>query len=561
MPPPATIGPYRVLHQLGAGALGPVFRAHDADGDRLVAIKLFRLDLTPEQAATLATALDDVCRRLPETPTLVPALAAGVEGAMAWLALTYVPADALDARLRRRAAGGLRHAVPILDQIASAIDAAADVGISHGALHPRDVLVTTTGETYVTGFGVISAIEAVGGRVSPRRPYSSPERADGGAPSRAGDVFSLGALAFELLTGRRLVGLGAAAAGLVSGASEGADADACRAALARALAESPDNRFKTAAEFVRALEASLDKDARDAVAVAKTRPTSQPRLLDDEPPLGVAPASPVAPVGDEELLSPTPAAFDVEADVETAAPKVKTPRFPKRSVRKPAEAIVPTVAPDFDVDDLPMHSAGPAADPSDVPLQVAGHGEDVDVASLRPPDPLPLDHEALDLQAPGARTLDDEDEVIELSPAPVAPERVMEIDHSPDIPEEVEVWPPTPVQPEPPPAEPRAASVAQVTETAEDVPSVDEVLAGPDATDLGLSPEAIGPAVEASEAPAVMEEVTPFEEQEPDIGEVAKDEVAEEEDERRRVQARRGRRLRSPSADRYWCGVRSPPLC
>src|SRR6185503_13594682 len=58
--PPAAFGPFRVLHQVGAGSLGPVFRAHDPVEGRLVAIKAFRLDeVTPEQAAEFAVELED----------------------------------------------------------------------------------------------------------------------------------------------------------------------------------------------------------------------------------------------------------------------------------------------------------------------------------------------------------------------------------------------------------------------------------------------------------------------------------------------------------------------
>ncbi|MGH9372422.1 MAG: hypothetical protein ACRD15_12900, partial [Vicinamibacterales bacterium] len=51
---PAQFGPFRVLHQIGVGALGPVFRTYEPTRDRLVAVKVFRLDLTPEQARALA---------------------------------------------------------------------------------------------------------------------------------------------------------------------------------------------------------------------------------------------------------------------------------------------------------------------------------------------------------------------------------------------------------------------------------------------------------------------------------------------------------------------------
>src|SRR5689334_24066931 len=55
--PPPAFGPFRVLHQIGVGALGPVFRTYEPTRDRLVAVKVFRLDVTPEQAQALADEL------------------------------------------------------------------------------------------------------------------------------------------------------------------------------------------------------------------------------------------------------------------------------------------------------------------------------------------------------------------------------------------------------------------------------------------------------------------------------------------------------------------------
>ena len=61
--PPEAFGPFRVLHQIGAGTLGPVFRAHEPAGDRLVAVKVFRLDITPEQSAALVGQFEQLIAR------------------------------------------------------------------------------------------------------------------------------------------------------------------------------------------------------------------------------------------------------------------------------------------------------------------------------------------------------------------------------------------------------------------------------------------------------------------------------------------------------------------
>ena len=175
-PFPGAFGPYRVLHQVGTGVLGPVFRARESDGDRLVAIKAFHLDLTPEQADVFGDALARVVNLDVPHPAIVKPVAAGLESGTPFLAYEYVAAESLDVSLRRdaRPAAGLTW----IAELAGAVDAAHARGLVHGALHLRDVLVTSGG-VCATGFGVASALEHVGLGVPSRRPYTAPEVAAG----------------------------------------------------------------------------------------------------------------------------------------------------------------------------------------------------------------------------------------------------------------------------------------------------------------------------------------------------------------------------------------------
>src|SRR5262249_30283063 len=77
---PSAFGPFRVLHQIGSGVLGPVFRTYDPQRDRLIAVKAFRLDLVPEDVARLADALRRLAAASPVHANLVPAVDAGLEG-------------------------------------------------------------------------------------------------------------------------------------------------------------------------------------------------------------------------------------------------------------------------------------------------------------------------------------------------------------------------------------------------------------------------------------------------------------------------------------------------
>jgi PEGA domain/Protein kinase domain len=259
--PPDAFGPFRVLHQIGAGTLGPVFRAYDAERERLVAVKLFNLDLPPEKGHQLVAEFERLIAADLTHPALASPLATGITGVSAFLAQDYVAAESLDLSVREYGPAPPAEALRVAAQLAGALDFAAVVNISHGALHPRDVLMSSD-DTRLTGMGVAHALETVGVTAPIRRPYSPPERIAGAAWNRRADVFSLAALIHELLWARRVSGTGARAAESLT-EIEGGDLARLRATFARALAENPDDRYETALEFAEAL-----KEAFPAIVLA-----------------------------------------------------------------------------------------------------------------------------------------------------------------------------------------------------------------------------------------------------------------------------------------------------
>jgi serine/threonine protein kinase len=276
--PPAAFGPFRVLHQVGAGTTGFVFRAHDPVEGRLVAIKAFRLDLTPERAAELAGALQGLVTRSVSHPSIAAPIAAGVEDGIAWFAQAYVPAESLDSALRQYGPPPVADVLTFVTQLAGALDFAAAAGVVHGALHPRDVLVAP-GEAHLVDLGVAAALESIGVRAPVRRPYSAPERAAGRPLSREGDIFALGAIAFELLAGQPVTGAGDEAIVALPDI-EGASREALLETLSFALALAPDERYASGLAFA----APLKKALGDALL----RP-AQPRKRRTRPPEGLLP--------------------------------------------------------------------------------------------------------------------------------------------------------------------------------------------------------------------------------------------------------------------------------
>lgn len=366
--PRATYGRFRVLHQIGAGSVGPVFRGEDGETRDPVVIKVIRVGLTPERVAIVAAALAGLRERLPAHPTLAPLIASGVVDVEPFLVSPFVDGDSLDVALREYGPANMADALPRLRRLADAMDAAAAVGAAHGSLHLRDITVSV-GETVLTGVGVASVLERVGVRPPVRRPYCAPEVALGHGISPAGDQYALAAIAHEWLSGRRLAGSGAAGF-QVPMASE-AGAVALQAVFARAMHDSPDGRFPTATAFIEAIAGLAGDAAPRSKTSRRAASVEAPRLsFDDlsEPALTLAAPDHDDDVAPDDEIVPEHAAL---SEVETSTDDVV--------------ADVEVAGAADDIDDIVYAPEEDAVDPLDTPLRAADVRADLEWEPAAPP--------------------------------------------------------------------------------------------------------------------------------------------------------------------------------
>ena len=254
------------MHQIGVGVLGPVFRTYEPSEDRLVAVKAFHLDITPEQARTLIEALERLIATALAHPGVVAPLAVGLEDDVPYLAQEYVAAESLDVAIRHYSPASIGTAMPFIRQMAAAVDAAHERGVVHGALHLRDIFVTPD-EARVTGFGIVRALEEIGLAGPIRRPYTAPEVIVGRGWDAAADRFALAAIAYELLTGRRAAGTGDQVTERLRSIDGVSDPEHLEEVFATALADDPEDRYSSANRFASALEFGAGEEPADAVGV------------------------------------------------------------------------------------------------------------------------------------------------------------------------------------------------------------------------------------------------------------------------------------------------------
>jgi serine/threonine protein kinase len=276
---------YRIEELIGRGGMGVVYRAYDLRLKRPVALKLVAPSLARDEQFRERFARESELVMSLEHPNVVPIYDAGDVDGRVYLAMRLV--DGTDLRSLLRAEGALEpdRAVAICTQIAAALDAAHARGLVHRDVKPSNVLLDSSGHVYLADFGLTRTLDDEGSAAGDDRAvgtpaYLAPEQLEGRPADGRADVYSLGCVLYECLTGEpvfpRDSRLAVAWAHLEeeppraskrrAGLPEAADA-----VLGRALAKDPEQRFATCGALVSAAE--------NALGLGKSEPSRLRRSL------------------------------------------------------------------------------------------------------------------------------------------------------------------------------------------------------------------------------------------------------------------------------------------
>src|SRR5215207_1519837 len=198
-------GRFRLEEKVGSGGMSSVYRAFDPTLERLVAIKLMHSDIStdPDQLERFRREARAVAQL--NHPHVVTVIDAGEDDGAPYIVFEYVEGETLKDRIRRLGRLPVSEAVAYAIEIGRALEAAHASRLVHRDVKPQNVLIDPDGRAKVTDFGIARSLEAQGltatGRVLGTTDYVSPEQALGHEVTGQSDIYSLGIVLYEMVTG------------------------------------------------------------------------------------------------------------------------------------------------------------------------------------------------------------------------------------------------------------------------------------------------------------------------------------------------------------------------
>ncbi|MBL4952635.1 Stk1 family PASTA domain-containing Ser/Thr kinase [Neobacillus sp. OS1-32] len=293
-------GRYKILNIIGGGGMANVYLAHDMILDRDVAVKMLRLDFANDEEFIRRFRREAQAATSLAHPNIVNIYDVGEENDLYYIVMEYVDGQTLKQYIQQNSPLRVEKAIEIMKQLTSAISHAHHNHIIHRDIKPHNILIDHEGNVKVTDFGIATALSATAitqtNSVLGSVHYLSPEQARGGMANRKSDIYSLGIVMFELLTGRLpFSGESAVSIALKHLQSETPSVrrwnpsipQSVENIVLKATAKDPFHRYNSVDEMEEDLQTALDpermNEAKFAIPVDDEATKAIPVITNDKP--------------------------------------------------------------------------------------------------------------------------------------------------------------------------------------------------------------------------------------------------------------------------------------
>src|SRR5512138_1626920 len=281
------LGPYRIISQIGRGGMANVYKAYQPSVDRYVAIKVLPTQLA--ESKEFATRFHQEARIIAmlEHPHILPVFDYGESDGIAYFVMRYLDAGTLKDKMESGRPLPLNDIDRIFTQLAEALSYAHSHGVVHRDLKPANALIDSFGNVFLTDFGIAKLLESASPRLTQTDAvmgtpaYISPEQAQGQTVDQRSDIYSLGIILYEMVTGSVPFIADTPLAVLFKHITDPLPLpskvkpdvpESIEKVILKALAKNPQDRFATASEFVEAWKSALE----EARMARTSRETVQP---------------------------------------------------------------------------------------------------------------------------------------------------------------------------------------------------------------------------------------------------------------------------------------------
>lgn len=303
-------GPYRLLRLIGKGGMGEVYEAEDTKRDRIVALKLLPEGVSHDETFRKRLQREAHSAGRLQEPHVVPIHDYGEIDGVLYVDMRMITGSDLRKLLRNDGPMTPARAVAIVRQVASALDAAHDSGISHRDVKPENILVTKEDFAYLVDFGIANAksdekLTELGTAVGTYA-YMAPERFSSGEVTYRADVYALACVLHECLTGAQPFSGDSVSVVITAhlmnpiprpSVARPGIPSAFDQVIARGMAKKPEERFNSTGELAMAAQQALtevDKGAVETI-VQRSAQATTPQASFDQRATMAAPVVPPPP--------------------------------------------------------------------------------------------------------------------------------------------------------------------------------------------------------------------------------------------------------------------------